>query len=745
LDSLTLVQTQYSHATDSYLLFSRLLDNILSLTQSDYGFIGELFSTIRGDPYLKIYAITNLPDDDKSASLYNECVSTEFEFYNLDNLFGAAITTGKPVISDNPAKKSKWGGIPKGYPPLKKFMGLPIYYGKKLIGMVAIANRPGGYDQALIDYVQPFLTTCANIIESYKISRQRKETVEELKESEEKFKSLAEQSPNMIFINKVDKIVYTNKKCEEILGYKKEEFYAHDFDFRCLIAPESVAFVRKNLQKQQRGKDIEPYEYTLITKNGKRIEGINTTKLIKYENEDAILGIITDISERKHAEEMLIKREAYLEVIAYMGQKLLSYDLEDSKSDWCKHVSPLLAQLGTVAGVDRIYIFQNHRDENGDLLCSQCCEWIEKGIEPQIDNPDLQSFSYKTDGFSRWAKTMSQGDVISGLIRDFPPKERQELREQNILSLLAVPIFTNDGWWGFLGLDDCTTEREWDKGEITLLKSAANTLGQYFNKTLVEAEKATLQAQLNYSERMDSIGTLARGIAHNFNNILCGILGYISLTKPLMEVGNEFYESICKIEFLAQRASILTKKLLDFAQGKQFLSNLLDCTHLISSNQSSLQKSLNKNITVEINCQCEGNQIMGDEELIRQAILNLCLNAQDAMPNGGKIQIIAQILKFNKPHAIESTTIPPGRYFLLKVIDTGKGMSQEILDHILEPFFTTQKVGEGSGLGLAIVYGIMKNHKGYISIQSKREAGTTCTLYFPVAKTKQKKKEKKND
>jgi signal transduction histidine kinase len=113
------------------------------------------------------------------------------------------------------------------------------------------------------------------------------------------------------------------------------------------------------------------------------------------------------------------------------------------------------------------------------------------------------------------------------------------------------------------------------------------------------------------------------------------------------------------------------------------------------------------------------------------------------MPNGGKLHIIAKTEIVNTSHAINGAKIPPGRYFLLQVIDTGKGMSQQTLNHIFDPFFTTKRVGEGSGLGLAIVYGIIKNHKGFIDIQSRPEAGTTCTLYFPVVKNRPKNK--KND
>jgi PAS domain S-box-containing protein len=138
---------------------------------------------------------------------------------------------------------------------------------------------------------------------------ERKRAEEALRESEEKFRSVSEQSPNMIFINKKGKIVYANRICEEIMGYKRDEYYSSDFDFLCLIAPESVDKIHSAFKRHMDGKDVEPYEYTLINKQGKRIEALITTKLMNYEGDRAILGIVTDISERKQVEQALRKSE----------------------------------------------------------------------------------------------------------------------------------------------------------------------------------------------------------------------------------------------------------------------------------------------------------------------------------------------------------------------------------------------------------------------------------------------------
>jgi len=152
---------------------------------------------------------------------------------------------------------------------------------------------------------------------------EHKKTEKELKESEEKFKNLAEQSQNMIFINKKGKIVYANKKCEEIMGYKKEEFCSPDFDFLMLIAPESLDLIKSSYGRHMKGEEVPPYEYRLVTKEGKKIDAILTTKLIAYEGETAILGTVTDISERKNMEEKLKASEEHFREVLENSQSVL--------------------------------------------------------------------------------------------------------------------------------------------------------------------------------------------------------------------------------------------------------------------------------------------------------------------------------------------------------------------------------------------------------------------------------------
>jgi len=229
-----------------------------------------------------------------------------------EGLSGKVWESGEPLIVGD---YQHWEGrtaIYEGY-PFKAVVGVPVRWGEEFLGVLnVLADSPWTFSQADAELLSLFATQAAIAIRNARLYEQaqqeiveRKRAEEELRESEEKFRTLAEQSPNMIFINKKGRVVYANKKCEEIMGYKREEFCSHDFDFLTLIAPESIDFVKANFNRHMRGEEVPPFEYTLITKEGKRIEAIYATRLIRYEGERAILGTVTDITERKRAEEAL--------------------------------------------------------------------------------------------------------------------------------------------------------------------------------------------------------------------------------------------------------------------------------------------------------------------------------------------------------------------------------------------------------------------------------------------------------
>jgi len=247
-------------------------------------------------------------------------------------------------------------------------------------------------------------------------------------------------------------------------------------------------------------------------------------------------------------------------------------------------------------------------------------------------------------------------------------------------------------------------------------------------------EQKNLEKQLIQAQKMEAIGTLAGGIAHDFNNILTGILGYVSILKEKANLNSDplLNKALSIIESSSLRAANLTKQLLAFARKGKYQETTVNLNNIVKEVLRLLEETLDRRIKLMHSMEKDLWHIRADEGQIYQCILNLCINAKDAMPDGGMIKISTQnkILTTHQ-HAV-GNIIPPGKYVVLEVTDNGCGMSPEVKAKIFDPFFTTKEQGKGTGLGLAMVYGIIRNHDGYIQVESSPGIGTTFTIYLPA-------------
>jgi len=182
LESIHKAQSEFIEDAAPNVVFDNLLGHLLDVTESEYGFIGDVLYTASGKPYLKTQAITNIAWNQETREFYEEYAPQGMEFNNLDTLFGAVMTSGAPVMANDPDKDPRHGGRPPGHPPLRAFLGLPLRHGQKLVGMLGLANRPGGYDEDLVRYLEPILTTCSSLLHAYRNARQHKEADKERRE-----------------------------------------------------------------------------------------------------------------------------------------------------------------------------------------------------------------------------------------------------------------------------------------------------------------------------------------------------------------------------------------------------------------------------------------------------------------------------------------------------------------------------------------------------------------------------------
>jgi len=246
-----------------------------------------------------------------------------------------------------------------------------------------------------------------------------------------------------------------------------------------------------------------------------------------------------------------------------------------------------------------------------------------------------------------------------------------------------------------------------------------------------EDEKAKLEAQLLQAQKMESVGRLAGGVAHDFNNMLSVILGYTELIKLRLEPDNPLLHDLMEIERAAGRSKDITAQLLAFSRKQIISPRPMNLNDLISSTQKTLARLIGEDIDLRF-YPGEGLwSIRFDLSQMEQILVNLAVNARDAMPHGGKLTVETANILMNEDYCRVHLGSTPGPYVLLAVSDNGSGMDKETLQNVFEPFFTTKEIGKGTGLGLATVYGIVQQNNGFINVYSEQGQGTTFKIYLP--------------
>jgi len=251
----------------------------------------------------------------------------------------------------------------------------------------------------------------------------------------------------------------------------------------------------------------------------------------------------------------------------------------------------------------------------------------------------------------------------------------------------------------------------------------------------IEESNRHLLEQLHQVQKMQAVGTLAGGIAHEFNNMLGAILGYTSLLKNMMKENHPFFGPVTTIERSAERAADLTRKLLGFARGGKYRADPISLNDVVKRVLPIIERTFDRAITIETRLAETLPPTEGDMGQLEHSLLNLCLNARDAMPEGGRLTVETAAVTIVEEFVALHPWARTGEFLRLTVTDSGCGMTAETRQRIFEPFFTTKKpgAGTGSGMGLAMVYGAVKNHGGFIEVHSEPDRGTMMNLFLPVS------------
>jgi len=294
---------------------------------------------------------------------------------------------------------------------------------------------------------------------------------------------------------------------------------------------------------------------------------------------------------------------------------------------------------------------------------------------------------------------------------------------------LGVPILSGTQVVGMIGVanrpDVYTGEQQ---NKIEILTRAAGIL---FDSYQHQQREGALEQQLRQAQKVEAIGRLAGGVAHDFNNILTTILGYSELMLTRIKPDDSLRANIEEIRKAAERAAALTRQLLAFSRKQILEPKVVNLNDTLKDLSTMLRRMIGEDIELTTIGAPDLGRVKVDPSQIEQVIINLAINARDAMPQGGKLKIEAANVVLDETYAAEHEGVAPGKYVVLTISDTGTGMSAEVRARIFEPFFTTKEVGKGTGLGLATCYGIVKQSGGHISVDSEPGHGTTFTIHLP--------------
>ena len=247
-------------------------------------------------------------------------------------------------------------------------------------------------------------------------------------------------------------------------------------------------------------------------------------------------------------------------------------------------------------------------------------------------------------------------------------------------------------------------------------------------------ERKQLEERLQQAAKMEAIGQLSGGIAHDFNNLLTAMIGYANILSQQLPQEGPYQSKLAQINRAAERAAGLTQQLLAFGRKQMLNKILLDLNSVITDFETMLRRLIGENIEIITVLDPCIEKVQADPGQVEQILMNLAVNARDAMPDGGKLTIETSVAHLDRRYVLTHPGVTPGRYVLITVSDNGRGMDSETLGRIFDPFFTTKEKGVGTGLGLSTVYGIIKQHEGHISAYSEPEHGTTFKVYFPLTK-----------
>ncbi len=532
--------------------------------------------------------------------------------------------------------------------------------------------RAGASDYLMKDNLKRLAPAIERELHEAENRRRKRESEKSLIESEKRLKlALSAAKMGVWEWDIITEEVVGSSEFYSIWGIEKSVLEKKDFENA--IHPEDLSYILQKIGDSIEKHELYEAEYRFI-RNGeiRYVSNLGVTEYDEQGNPLKMYGTIQDITDRKKSEKELLESEQRFRALASSAHRVWGSDPDGfiQKPD---------------SSLDRAAISK--------LSESEYYWWLD------LIHPDERESTLE-----KWKESVKTREIyeIENRIVD-------EDKGYRYYYVRAVPVFNEDG-----------SVREWVGMNLDITE-----------RKLAEESLHKSEAKLIQAQKLESVGRLAGGIAHDFNNMLTAINGYSDLALRKLSANDPLRHYIEEIKKSGERSASLTQQLLAFSRKQVLKPRIIDINNIIHETHSMLSRLIGEDIQFESNLAPDIKLIKVDVGQLSQVIMNLIVNARDAMPDGGKLTIETANVVFDEQFSEFYFEAKPGRYVMLTVSDTGIGMDKEVQKNIFEPFYTTKEISKGTGLGLSTVYGIVKQSGGYIWVYSEPDKGAIFKIYFP--------------